>query len=122
MDDRGKAVWFYENSATRRSTGSLAANMEFRTSIHRTVCFLGLALIMLGVGYYMIRTGAGLTAVMGWAGVVFFGLSLVPTLLRNEEQYPARVPAWRRALGRTSKKNGVFAFFHCVCGFDAAIR
>jgi hypothetical protein len=51
--------------------------MEFRSSIPRTLGFAALGVLITLASYYAGRTASGLTQVVGWLGVVFFGLAAV---------------------------------------------
>ena len=52
--------------------------MEYRTSISRTLGLAGLAVLMIAACYFVARTAVGFKQGVGWFGVVFFALCLVP--------------------------------------------
>jgi hypothetical protein len=73
------------------STPPLDASVECRTSIPRTLGWLGLAVLMIAASYYTGRTATGFIRAVGWLAVVFCGVCLVPIILQLFRRGPTIV-------------------------------
>jgi hypothetical protein len=65
--------------------------MECRTSIPRTLGWAGLAVLMTAAGYFMALTAVGFGQLVGWFGLIFFGLCLAAILLQLFRRGPTIV-------------------------------